>query len=204
MFAMGCKFVFAVGFKSFEAFHRVKEERYIIASALLRKTHIFAVLRNSGIMKMNTKVRYGLRTMIEISLPENEGGILQKDIASKQGISEKYLDTIIAGLKVAGLIKNAAGKKSGYILSKSSDRISVYDIYRAFEPEPGLAPCLGNHELCPRTNHCAAMEYWNELTFHLSSHLKNKNLKDLATAEQEFQSQKQNTVNKIITAQIHT
>jgi len=80
-------------------------------------------------MKINTKIRYGLRTMIEIALNENQSGVLQKDIAKNQQLSEKYLDQIIASLKVSGLIVNAGGKKSGYILNKPLSEIKIYDIY---------------------------------------------------------------------------
>jgi DNA-binding IscR family transcriptional regulator len=58
-------------------------------------------------MKINTKIRYGLRTMLEIAkAPDNEG-ILQKDIAKNQNISLKYLDSIISSLKLKGLIHNS-------------------------------------------------------------------------------------------------
>lgn len=62
-------------------------------------------------MKLNTKVRYGLRTMLEIALQEDNKGVFQKDIAKNQQISEKYLDLIIASLKANGLIANTSGKK---------------------------------------------------------------------------------------------
>ena len=85
-------------------------------------------------MKMNTKVRYGLRAMIEMNTNESSSGILQKDISEIQEIPLKYLDSIISGLKNAGLIVNYSGKSSGYVITKQPAEISVYDIYRAFEP----------------------------------------------------------------------
>ena len=42
-------------------------------------------------MKINTKIRYGLRTMIEIANAQDDNGVLQKDIAKNQNISLKYL-----------------------------------------------------------------------------------------------------------------
>lgn len=66
-------------------------------------------------MKVNTKIRYGLRAMLELGLNENKKnytGLLQKDIAENQKLSVKYLDPIINSLKAKGLIKNAVGKKA--------------------------------------------------------------------------------------------
>ena len=114
-------------------------------------------------MQLNTKVRYGLRTMMEIALQPQNKGILQKDIAKNQKISEKYLDHIIASLKVNGLIANVSGKKSGYILKKPSIEISIYDIYKSFEPELSIVHCLENPSLCGISDCCSARELWNEL-----------------------------------------
>ena len=65
-------------------------------------------------MKFNTRIRYGIRAILEIALEESENGVFQKDISERQKISNKYLDNIITALKTAGLIKNVKGKKSGY------------------------------------------------------------------------------------------
>jgi len=61
-------------------------------------------------MKISSKVRYGLRTMIEIAASTDSDGILQKDIAKNQNISNKYLDPIISALKLKDLISNSKGK----------------------------------------------------------------------------------------------
>ena len=82
-------------------------------------------------MQLNTKVRYGLRAVIEIA-QEGKNRVLQKDITERQQIPIKYLDFIIAGLKTGGLIRNLKGKKSGYVLIRPANEISVYDVYCAF------------------------------------------------------------------------
>jgi len=38
----------------------------------------------------------------------------------------------IASLKAAGLIVNASGRMSGYILSRPAETISIYDIHNNF------------------------------------------------------------------------
>ena len=121
-------------------------------------------------MKMNTKVRYGLRAMIEISNNETSTGTLQKEISVAQEIPLKYLDVIIAGLRNAGLIVNFGGKRSGYILTRQPEKISVYDIYRAFEPELTLVNCTCPGNECSRIHICPAKDYW----FELSNTIKNQ------------------------------
>ena len=73
--------------------------------------------------------------MIELAMQGNGKGVLQKEISERQEISLKYLDQIIASLKASGLIANSEGRMSGYTLSKDPGKISVYDLYKAFEHE---------------------------------------------------------------------
>lgn len=119
----------------------------------------FYLCKKYKIMMINTKIRYGLRTLIEIALSENPNGVYQKDIAFSQKISNKYLDSIISSLKVKGLIANASGKRSGYVLLIPKEKITLYDIYTAFEPI-SVVPCISNPELCEKTSHCKARRYW--------------------------------------------
>ncbi|UCH13802.1 MAG: Rrf2 family transcriptional regulator [Bacteroidales bacterium] len=131
-------------------------------------------------MKFNTKTRYGLRTMIELAMLEGDKGILQKDISKNQDISMKYLDHIVAQLKAAGLINNVAGKKSGYRLTRSADKISIYDIYRAFDHDLSIIDCLSEEGLCRRDKMCAARNFWDELNNNIINYMASVKLSDLS------------------------
>jgi Rrf2 family transcriptional regulator, iron-sulfur cluster assembly transcription factor len=136
-------------------------------------------------MQINTKIRYGLRTMVELTLERNKEGIFQKNIAKNQQLSEKYLDNIISTLKAAGLIKNLGGKKSGYILGKPSSEITVFDIYKAFE-STSIIHCLPNPSACERFKDCAAREYWNGLNDVINQYLKDKTLEEITKRFEEL------------------
>lgn len=129
-------------------------------------------------MRINTRIRYGLRTMIEIASAENSAGVLQKEIATNQNISFKYLDSIILALKLKGLINTQKGKGSGYILARPAKEITMLDIYTAFEPI-SVVDCLQNNSVCEITEHCMAQCYWNEFRTDFSNILKNKTLEML-------------------------
>lgn len=141
-------------------------------------------------MLINTKIRYGLRTLVELALPNNESGILQKDIAKNQQISDKYLDTIISALKIAGLIRNIGGKKSGYVLMRPANEISVLDVYRTFESGPCLVPCLKNPNACDRKAECGATGYWRKLNKTIEKHMKSTTIDKLAKKEQTLNKKK--------------
>lgn len=127
-------------------------------------------------MKVNTKIRYGLRTMIEIASSTETNGMLQKDIAKNQNISLKYLDPIISALKLKGLIANSKGKGSGYRLTRPPEEISMLEIYTAFE-QITILECINNCDFCERSIHdCKAKNYWQEFRDEFIQILKSKNL----------------------------
>lgn len=132
-------------------------------------------------MKINTKIRYGLRTMLEIAkAPANEG-ILQKDIARNQNISLKYLDSIISSLKLKGLIHNTKGRGSGYALARSSKEITMFDIYTAFE-KIEVVECINNNSYCERSLHdCKARCFWTDFSKDYVQLLRNRTLEDIVS-----------------------
>jgi len=137
-------------------------------------------------MKFNTKTRYGLRTMIELAIHGNGKGVLQKEISERQEISFKYLDQIIASLKASGLIAHAEGRMSGYTITKDPAKISVYDIYKAFEHELIIIDCLAGAGICRRDRLCAAREFWNDLNNLIIEYMKSKKLKELAQKQEKI------------------
>ena len=129
-------------------------------------------------MKMNTKVRYGLRAMLAINRHKTSAGMLQKEISAVENIPLNYLDTIISGLRNAGLIVNFSGKRSGYVLSSDQNDISVYDVYRPFDPEISLANCTCPN--CAEKKECHTKDYWLDLNQKIEDLMKSSNLYQLS------------------------
>lgn len=117
--------------------------------------------------------------MLEIALAGNESGVLQKDIAVNQDISLKYLDHIINSLKVAGLIANVRGKKSGYKLTRDPSLITMHDIHNAFEHGICVIDCIDHNIICERGNACAVKHFWQNLNDRIVDYFISVTLKDL-------------------------
>jgi Rrf2 family cysteine metabolism transcriptional repressor len=92
-------------------------------------------------MKLSTRGRYGVRLMLELALHYGEGPILLKDIAGRQGISEKYLWQLINPLKTAGLVNSLRGARGGYMLGKAPDAVSLKAILLILEGSLCLVDC---------------------------------------------------------------
>ena len=139
-------------------------------------------------MKINYKTRYAIRALIEIAL--NPEGILQKDIAKNQNISEKFLDHIIASLKVAGFIKNIKGKRSGYMLTKTPKKITMYHIIKTFELVPFHNDCIDDTNSCSKSNRCAAQFFWKKFRNNITNFLSGVNLSELIEQQRKLNRKK--------------
>jgi len=136
-------------------------------------------------MRIPTKIRYGLRAMIEIDMANESGGILLKDISVNQKISNKYLDSIISSLKVKGLILNVKGKGSGYKLARPANEITMLDIYTAFDTIV-ILDCVDNKNYCEKACDCDAKEYWSEFKEEFIGILSKKNLAQIVKKPVKF------------------
>jgi len=145
-------------------------------------------------MKVNTKTRYGLRTMIELAMHGNETGVYQKEISERQEISFKYLDQIIASLKASGLIVNSEGRMSGYVLTENPEKINVYDVYKAFQHELRIIDCLDGEGNCSRENKCATRDFWRDLNNLIVDYFKSTNLKELADKQEAINEREEESM----------
>jgi Rrf2 family protein len=133
-------------------------------------------------MNITTKPHYGIRVMLEIAKASETEGVLQKEVAINQELPNKYLDHIIRDLKAANLVCNHGKKKSGYKLVSPANEITIYDIYRAFEPELHLVNCTDcDNCTCPRSKDalCETQPLWKELNFRMINFMKLVSLQDL-------------------------
>jgi Rrf2 family protein len=113
-------------------------------------------------MKLSTRGRYGVRLMLELALHYGEGPVLLKDIAERQGISEKYLWQLINPLKTTGLVNSLRGSRGGYVLGKAPEAISLKEILRILEGSLCLVDCVDDPSLCERSPFCISREIWGE------------------------------------------
>jgi len=141
-------------------------------------------------MKISTKLRYGLRAMIDLGMNEDKSAVLVKSIARRQEISKKYLDNLLGGLKSAGLVRSIRGAKGGYVLAKPMDRITVYDIAIALEGPPVFLDCVKDPSCCDRSENCVAYEFWGQLSEAVMNLLRKTTLKELVERQKKKQEEK--------------
>ncbi|MBU5461355.1 RrF2 family transcriptional regulator [Lachnoclostridium sp. MSJ-17] len=115
-------------------------------------------------MLISTKGRYALRVLIDMAEHSGNEYIKLKDIAERQEISEKYLESIVKQLVINKIVTGLRGKGGGYKLSKQPDEINVGDILRFMEGSLAPVACLEENSLpCPKITECRTREFWSGL-----------------------------------------
>ncbi len=140
-------------------------------------------------MKLSTKGRYGLRSMIELGMNEHTGPVATHLIAQKQNIPERYLEQLLIPLRRAGLVKSVRGSQGGYLLSKKASEISVGDIIRVLEGPIAPVDCVNevNPEECSRSESCVTRGIWSQVRDSVTKVLDSYTLEDLITQSKSLE-----------------
>ncbi|MCD7709246.1 MAG: Rrf2 family transcriptional regulator [Clostridiales bacterium] len=129
---------------------------------------------------ISTKGRYALRVMIDIAQQDSDEHIPLKDIAQRQGISKKYLETITKELVRGKFLTAASGKGGGYKLRREIGEYTVGEILEFMEGTLAPVACLQDGaEACPREEICATLPMWKEYAAMERDFFYNKKLSDL-------------------------
>ncbi len=131
-------------------------------------------------MMISTKGRYALRVMIDLAEHQAEGYIPLKEIATRQEISEKYLESILKVLVREQLLTGLRGKGGGYRLTRGADQYTAGEILRLTEESLAPVSCLeAGAPVCPRTAICRTLPLWQELDSLINNFLNGVTLADL-------------------------
>lgn len=131
-------------------------------------------------MLISTKGRYSLRVMVDLAEHRSEGFIPLRDIAQRQDLSEKYLESIIKLLVKDKLLAGLRGKGGGYKLTKEPEQYTVGDILRLTEDSLVPVSCLEpGADVCPHMADCRTLSVWQGLDKVINTYLDGITLADL-------------------------
>ena len=115
-------------------------------------------------MIVSTKGRYALRVMVHFAQRGGEEYIPLKEIAEAEGISQKYLETIMSTLSKAGFLDAVHGKGGGYRLRRPAEDYTVGAILKLTEGGISAVSCTTQGaSACSRTECCQAKPMWDKL-----------------------------------------
>ena len=131
-------------------------------------------------LNVTTRGRYALRVMLDLAQHRDEGFISLKTVAARQGISMKYLESIVCALKKAGLVESTRGKEGGYCLPRRPEEYSVGEILELMEGSLATVSCLAcDAAPCSRAADCQTLPMWTEYDQMTRDFFYGKKLSDL-------------------------
>ena len=132
-------------------------------------------------MMISTRGRYALRVMIDLA--EHTGGeyVPLKDVADRQNISRKYLESIMTVLSKNDMVEGQHGKGGGYRLIRQPEDYRVGDILRLTETSMAPVSCLEEEtNPCERAAECKTLPMWSRLFHMINDYFDGITIADLA------------------------
>ena len=132
-------------------------------------------------MMISTRGRYALRVLVFLAEQNADRYITLNEIADKQEISEKYLESIVKMLVKGGFLEGQRGKGGGYRLIRGAEDMNVYDILQTMEESVVPVACLEKgSKPCSRAADCRTLPMWKGLNEVVKNYLSGFTIHDLA------------------------
>ena len=130
---------------------------------------------------ISTRGRYALRILLDLAEHQGESDYLPlKEVAERQEISEKYLESIVKSLVQAKILKGSRGKGGGYRIGRPPDQINVGEVLSVMEGSLAPVSCLEEGaEPCPRASQCRTLNFWKGLDETISRYARSYSVADL-------------------------
>lgn len=153
---------------------------------------LFFPYKESWMIKLSTKGRYGTRLMLNLALHHYEGreSVVLKKISEEENLSIRYLEQIIIPLKINRLVKSVRGAGGGYTLARNPSEISLCEIIEVLEGTCALVECVEDPDCCDRIGECAANVVWKEASDLLKNYFESKTLQDLVEIAEKKKSKR--------------
>ena len=131
-------------------------------------------------LMVSTRGRYALRVLVDLAEQDSNRYITLREIAERQEISEKYLESIAKELVKAGFLDGLRGKGGGYRLGQSPEEIGVLDVLKLTEGSLAPVACLEEGaKPCPRASNCRTLPLWEGLNRVVREYLRHYTVWDL-------------------------
>ena len=132
-------------------------------------------------MMVSTRGRYALRILVDLAEHQADSFVTLKEIADRQEISEKYLESIVKELVRARILEGLRGKGGGYRLGRAAEDICVLDVLKLTEGSLVPVACLEEGaDPCARAARCRTLPLWKGLNEVVRDYLKGFTIRDLA------------------------
>ena len=146
-------------------------------------------------MRLSTKSRYAVTSLLDMVMHSNQGPVSLADISQRQGISLSYLEQLFAKMRKNKLVVSTRGPGGGYRLSQPPEQVNISDIITAVDDKLEVS----NKDALPGASNyepCLTEQLWDELSDQISTYLTGISLADMIeNQEKECQVTQRDALN---------
>ena len=81
-------------------------------------------------LKCSRRTMHALEAVVDIAFHARPEPVQSKDIATRQGVPQRYLEQVMQHLVRNGVLKGVRGPRGGYTLARERRRITVGEVVR--------------------------------------------------------------------------
>lgn len=131
-------------------------------------------------MIVSTRGRYALRVLVDMAEHSQDERVPLKEIAERQQISQKYIESIMTLLSKNGFVDGIHGKGGGYKLNRKPNEYVVGEILRLTEGTLAPVACLElGSPKCEKEKNCRTVSMWRKLDELIENYLDSVTIADL-------------------------
>ena len=137
-------------------------------------------------MMVSTKGRYALTVMVDLAKLSDGGYVSLSDIAEREHLSMKYLESIISILNKGGMLQSLRGKNGGYRLAREPREYNISEILLLTEGTLAPVNCIMQEGVqCDKAATCSTLPLWAGLDKVIENYLSTITLEDIITGNRK-------------------
>jgi Rrf2 family protein len=107
-------------------------------------------------MKLSQRTDYALRALFTLVEHHGRGPIPIRELARRNDVPKRFLEHIMLDMKGQGWVSSLPGKKGGYLLARSPDKITMGQVVRHFDGVLSPISCVSasHYERCSQEPVC--------------------------------------------------
>ena len=137
-------------------------------------------------MMVSTKGRYALTVMVDLARHGENEYVSLADVAERENLSIKYLESIIAILNKGGMLVSARGKNGGYKLAREPKEYNISEILLLTEGSLAPVNCIMQEGVqCEKAATCSTLPLWAGLDKVIDNYLGGITLEDIISGNRK-------------------
>ncbi|HDR05809.1 MAG TPA: Rrf2 family transcriptional regulator [Candidatus Marinimicrobia bacterium] len=124
-------------------------------------------------MRFSSQEEYSLRCLLQIAGQNGLDGLTIPEISQREGLSQHQVAKVLRQMRIHGIIESSRGKHGGYLLARSSEKITVQEVLNAiggklYDSEFCIRHA-GEKSVCRHIPHCNVSLIWRSAQVLLES-----------------------------------